>query len=52
MATELSAALRQQVAQRAVHRCEYCLMPESMALHRHEPDHIIARQHGGAGFYP
>jgi hypothetical protein len=41
-------ALRRLVAQRAGHRCEYCLFPEAVALHRHEPDHIIPLQHGGA----
>jgi len=36
------------IAQRAGRRCEYCLFPEAIALHRHEPDHIIPSQHGGA----
>lgn len=47
MTSDLSAHLRQLVAERAGHRCEYCLMPQAAALHRHEPDHIVPRQHGG-----
>lgn len=37
------------VSQRAGERCEYCLLPEAVSLHKHEPDHIIPRQHGGEG---
>jgi hypothetical protein len=47
MSAEPPAELRRQVAERAGHRCEYCLLPESMAAHRHEPDHVVPRQHGG-----
>ena len=39
--------LRQQVEERAHHRCEYCLLPQAAALHLHEIDHIVPRQHGG-----
>ena len=28
MASEVSASLRQLVADRAAHRCEYCLLPQ------------------------
>ena len=42
-----SAALRKIVSERAKHCCEYCLLPEQFALHRHEPDHIVPVQHGG-----
>ena len=48
MASDVSEGLRRLVAERARHRCEYCLLPEAFALHRHEPDHIVPRQHGGA----
>lgn len=48
MPSEISASLREQVAARAMYRCEYCLLPQSIALHKHEPDHIIPVQHGGA----
>lgn len=47
MTSSPSAALRKFVAERAGNRCEYCLLPESLALHRHEPDHIVPVQHGG-----
>jgi hypothetical protein len=40
--------LRQRVLQRANGCCEYCLFPESEAAIRHQIDHVIARQHGGA----
>jgi len=39
--------LRQRVVKRANSSCEYCLLPQSASLHKHEPDHIVPRQHGG-----
>ena len=47
MPSEVSASLRQLIAERAAYRCEYCQLPQAAALHRHEPDHIVPRQHGG-----
>ena len=47
MSSDLSASLRQLVAERAGYRCEYCSLPQAVSLHRHEPDHIIPRQHDG-----
>lgn len=47
MSADVSAVLRRQVAERAGHRCEYCLLPQAVAFHQHEPDHIVPRQHGG-----
>ena len=47
MSSDVPASLRQLVAERAVHRCEYCLLPQAIALHQHEPDHIAPRQHSG-----
>lgn len=47
MAGDVSAALRRRVAERAEQRCEYCLLPQAFALRKHEPDHIVPRQHGG-----
>ncbi len=47
MASDVSAALRRLVAERAHFRCEYCLLPEAFSLRKHQPDHIIPRQHGG-----
>ncbi len=45
--TRISAALRREVRERAGERCEYCLLAESQAFFPHEPDHLIARKHGG-----
>lgn len=48
MPAELSLLLRQFVSQRANGRCEYCLLPQTNAIgHKHQPDHILPRQHGG-----
>jgi 5-methylcytosine-specific restriction endonuclease McrA len=47
MPLELSDDLRQLVINRAGNRCEYCLLPQTAAFHKHEPDHIVPRQHGG-----
>ncbi len=47
MSANISAALRRLVYDRAGGCCEYCLIPEALSLHRHEPDHIVPRQHGG-----
>lgn len=47
MASDVSLELRRIVAVRAGHRCEYCRLPQSVALHKHEPDHIVPVQHGG-----
>lgn len=47
MPSGISTALRRLVTERAEHRCEYCLLPEHAALHKHEPDHILPFQHGG-----
>ena len=43
----ISAALRREVRERARERCEYCLIAESEAFGPHEPDHLIALNHGG-----
>jgi hypothetical protein len=45
---EISARLREEVADRAGHRCEYCLISEQQAFARHQVDHVIAVKHGGA----
>jgi hypothetical protein len=42
----ISFELRKFVTERADNRCEYCLIPQSFCLHKHEPDHIIPIQHG------
>ncbi|PWU18509.1 MAG: HNH endonuclease [Verrucomicrobia bacterium] len=46
--THVPLALRSANFERASGRCEYCLVPSIGVLFPHEPDHIIAEQHGGA----
>lgn len=46
--TYISATLRRTVSDRAQNCCEYCLIPEMLALASHQVDHIIAEKHGGA----
>jgi hypothetical protein len=41
------AALKALVRDRALRRCEYCLIHEEDTLFPHEPDHIIAIKHRG-----
>ncbi len=48
MTAVIGTELRVAVARRAKECCEYCGLPEQFAAHRHEPDHVIALQHGGA----
>lgn len=43
----ISETLRVAVRERARGRCEYCLTHEDDVLIPHEPDHIVAEQHGG-----
>ena len=45
--THIPSALRRQVRERAAGRCEYCRVHDSDVLLSHQPDHIIAEQHGG-----
>lgn len=45
--TYISEALRRQIAQRALSRCEYCRLHETNAYFPHEIDHIYAEKHGG-----
>lgn len=47
MKAHIPARLRAQVRKRAGNRCEYCLLHEDDAVLPHEPDHIVARKHGG-----
>lgn len=47
MGSDVTDNLRQIVEKRADYCCEYCLFPQSIALHKHEVDHIIPVQHGG-----
>lgn len=43
----ISSSLRTQVAERANHQCEYCLIHEAYTIKKHEPDHIIPIKHRG-----
>lgn len=47
MAETISGALRQLVFERAAGRCEYCLLSQAVTAYKHEPDHIIPKQHDG-----
>ena len=40
--------MRRLVAERAGHRCEYCLLHESDSYSPHQIDHIVSRKHGGS----
>ena len=45
--TYVPASLRRMVFDRANGNCEYCLIPEALALAFHQVDHAIAEKHGG-----
>lgn len=47
MPDTVSTTLRRLVFDRANGCCEYCLLAQNVAAHKHEPDHIIPRQHDG-----
>ena len=47
MADDLSDKLRAEVAARAGHRCEYCLIHDQDTGFPHQIDHIVSRKHGG-----
>jgi hypothetical protein len=44
---DIAEALRNEVARRAHHRCEYCLIHEDDIAFRPHVDHIVSRKHGG-----
>ncbi|MBZ0320837.1 MAG: HNH endonuclease [Anaerolineae bacterium] len=46
--TTISAAIREQVRQRASRRCEYCRKPESIDIYSPQVDHIIPQRHEGS----
>lgn len=48
MNASVPASVRQQVAERAYHVCEYCLIAEADCFWGGEVDHVISRKHGGA----
>ena len=45
--TYISASLRHIVFERADGNCEYCLIPDALALASHQVDHVISEKHGG-----
>lgn len=47
MSERIPASVRRAVIDRAMNDCEYCGMPDNILRFHHEPDHIIAVQHGG-----
>lgn len=47
MPSGVPTEIRRLVNERAAFCCEYCLMPQTFSLKKHEPDHIIPIQHGG-----
>jgi len=44
----VSAGLRRLLAERAGHRCEYCLISEEDTFLGCEVDHVVSTKHGGA----
>lgn len=48
MADRLPKRLRDFVADRAAHRCEYCLLHDEDSFYPHHIDHIVSRKQGGA----
>ena len=48
MPTEIKHQVRAEVARRANHRCEYCLIHEEDVGFAHQVDHIVSRKHGGS----
>jgi 5-methylcytosine-specific restriction endonuclease McrA len=47
MASEVSAALRRSVIERAKGACEYCQLHQDFSIYTHEVDHVTATKHGG-----
>lgn len=45
--TYIPDSLRQLVAKRAGHKCEYCRIDEQYSIYSHEIDHIIPEKHRG-----
>ena len=51
MASDISEQVRADVARRAGHRCEYCLIHENDAGFPHQVDHVVSRKHGGTSAF-
>jgi len=48
MSRAIPDSIRKRVAERAGHRCEYCLVPERFLATTFHIDHIRSIKHGGA----
>ena len=51
MASDITEQVRADVARRAGHRCEYCLIHENDAGFPHQVDHVVSRKHGGTSAF-
>jgi len=51
VASDISEQVRTEVAYRAEHRCEYCLIHENDAGFPHQVDHVLSRKHGGTSAF-
>ena len=47
MGSDVTAALRRSVIDRAEGKCEYCTLHQDFSIYTHEIDHTIATKHGG-----
>jgi 5-methylcytosine-specific restriction endonuclease McrA len=47
VASDVTDALRAEVARRSNYRREYCLIQEDDAGFHHQVDHVLSRKHGG-----
>ena len=47
MGSDVTAALRRSVIERARGKCEYCTLHQDFSIYTHEIDHTIATKHGG-----
>jgi hypothetical protein len=47
LGSDVTQTVRRLVAERAGHRCEYCLLHEDDAYFPHQVDHIVSRKQGG-----
>lgn len=47
MSARVGRTMRRMVVERAGGCCEYCGMPDDVMQLPREPDHIVAKQHGG-----
>ncbi len=48
MTVYISVPSRQFVSDRAIGKCEYCLIHQDFSIYSHEVDHAVALKHGGS----